>query len=163
MSCPGKPLPLMFIGKDITNKWVKNYQDSKLKLLNPSSHDLGVGDTKSLWYDIDKLKELIDEAITCQQAEGIRLYFAAYSEVPTLKNEAELIPDKCNKNLTAVFVFTKTDADGNQGDIFVEDDVDFPSRHQPTYKNNLNANMYDYDTGNPCPPNTCGGSLLPLP
>lgn len=154
MSCENNPVPKMHIGKDIARKWVNNYQTLKRPLLNPTASP--EGDTKALWYNINSWRELMEEA-ACQGATGIRLYFAAYSENSTSSGEGARIPRGANKMLTAVFVFTKMNEKGIPQDFFIEDDPNFNNR--PPRLGDTGEG--DFDTGNPCPPGDCYGSLLP--
>jgi hypothetical protein len=156
MSCANNPVPKMHIGKAIASKWVKNYQAIKQPLLRNTAPLYG--DTRALWYNIERWRELVAEA-ECQGATGIRMYFAAYSESATLPGEGVYIPKEANRMLTAVFVLTKTNAKGIQEDFFIEDQEGYEGR--PAHPGV--AGEGDFDTGNPCPPGDCSGSLLPLP
>ena len=145
----------MHIGKAIASKWVKNYQTLKRPLLQGSSPS--EGDTRALWYNIDRWRELVEEAAG-QGATGIRMYFAAYSENATLPGEGVYIPKGANKMLAAVFVLTKQNSNGVQEDFFIEDQPGYGTR--PPHS--ADSGEGDFDTGNPCPPGDCGGSMLPI-
>ena len=157
MSCEGQPIPSMHVGKAIADKWVKNYRNNKKEALAPTAGPKG--DTNTLWYSVEQMKGLISEA-ECQGATGIRLYFAAYSEVPTVPGEAVRIPAGANKGLTVVYVLTKQDpATGVQQDFFIEDQAGFDQRESTSGK----SGEGDFDTGNPSPPAPPPGEELPLP
>ena len=98
----------------------------------------------------------MDEAI-CQGATGVRIYFAAYSETPTLPGEATAIPPGANKNMTLVFVLTRKDLTGIDRDFFIEEEPNFPGRPRNTAE--LNSRPEDFDTGTPCPPASCSNGL----
>jgi hypothetical protein len=156
MSCEG-PIPSIHIGKAIADKWVKNYQTIKREALASTAGSQG--DTKTIWYSVDQLRELIDEA-DCQGATGVRIYFAAYSATPNLPGEALHTPAGANKGLTVVFVLTKQNpGTGAQQDFFIEDQPGFDQRESAGGE----GGEGDFDTGNPSPPAPGDGELLPLP
>ena len=157
MSCEGQPIPSMHVGKAIADKWVKNYQTVKRPALAQTAGPQG--DTKSVWYSVDQLRQLISEA-DCQGATGVRLYFAAYSEMPTLAGEGVRIPPGANKSMTVVFVLTKQVAStGVQEDFFIDDQPGFNQRESAGGREGEG----EFDTGNPSPPAAGDGSFLPLP
>lgn len=157
MSCANQPIPDMYIGKAIADKWVKNYQSIKRPLLASSASSQG--ETKAIWYSVDQFRQLIQEA-ECQGATGIRLYFAAYSETPTITGEAVRIPEGANKSLTVVYVLTRQNPNtGVQQDFFIEDQPDFGEREGSSGE----GGEGDFDTGNPSPPAPEDGFGLPLP
>ena len=157
MSCSSQPIPSIHIGKTIASKWVQNFQSIKRPVLAVLSGLLG--ETKSVWYSVDQLRELIKEA-DCQGATGIRAYLAAYSETPSIVGEALRIPAGANKKMTIVFVLTKLNpTTGVQQDFFIEDQPDFGQRESIGGE----GGEGDFDTGNPSPPAPGDGELLPLP
>lgn len=156
MSCSSQPIPSIHIGKAIASKWVQNFQNIKRPLLTLTASLLG--ETKSIWYSVDQIRELVNEA-DCQGATGIRAYLAAYSEVPTLLGEILRIPLGANKSMTLVFVLTKLNPlTGVQQDFFIEDLPDFTLRESLGGE----GGEGDFDTGNPSPPAADDGSMLPL-
>ena len=96
MSCEGQPIPSMHVGKAIADKWVKNYRNIKKEALASTAGPKG--DTNTIWYSVDQIRELVNEA-DCQGATGIRAYLAAYSEVPTLLGEVLRIPVSMKKTM----------------------------------------------------------------
>jgi hypothetical protein len=133
-----KPLPEIFISKEVVNERVKNYVNNKLPKLNETLS--GSSDTQSGWYSLEQFEELMREMYHLN-ADGLRIYFGAYGD------NDPLYPNQ----LTFMFVPTYLNAEtGNTTDIMIEDLPDFPIRAAlPDSKKN-------YDSASlcpPCPPN----------
>lgn len=132
-----KPLPGIFISKDVVNQRVKNYVNNKLPLL---SNAIGKPDTQSGWYSLEQFEELMREMYHLN-ADGLRIYFGAYG------SNDPLYPDQ----LTFMFVPTYLDSEtGNHTDIMIDDLPDFSKRAA------LLDSSKNYDTASlcpPCPPN----------
>jgi hypothetical protein len=126
------------LDRELASSWVLNYQSSKLPILNTTLSDPN-GDTKSLHYTKMQLLDLRDE-IKCQCASGIKAYFCA---IP---------PEETEYKQRLILHFILTNMLGrDEVDFFIEDRCGWDERE-------IGGN---FDTGNPCPPATCGGFGLP--
>jgi hypothetical protein len=123
----------------ISSEWVSNYQNSKLPILN-ATVTKSEGDTKSIHYTKEKIVDLIEEML-CQQATGIRAYFCTIADASVYQQK-----------LMLEFMLT-TKIDDVETEFFIDDREGFSDR----------PDLGNLDTGNPCPPATCGGAYLPLP
>jgi len=68
--------------QDISGKasaWINNYQSKQLKDVLNTLYPFSEGDTKSVWYEKKSIEELIAE-MSCQEATGLRIYLASYTQ-----------------------------------------------------------------------------------
>lgn len=138
------PLPESYISKDELNTRVKNYQETKLALLNAAMGD-NKNDTKSIWYSKIHLEQLINE-MNHLNASGMRIYLGAY---PVTHNAT---PGQ------TCLLWVPTRATNNNGssshkDIISEDEPDFPDRIAELDKFKMTHKGFNF--GSPCPP-ACG-------
>lgn len=140
-----RALPAIFVTKQIVNERIKNYQNVKLPLLENGMN--GRRETKSAWYSKQQFEEIVDE-MRLQNADGIRVYFAAYGP-----ND----PEYANQ-LTVVFVPTSWNTQTNKHtDVIIDDQVDFLERRK------IPSDTMNLDTIGLCPP-TCldQGTMYPF-
>src|SRR5215831_7542257 len=121
--------------RTVASGWVTNYQTSKLPVLNTTVDHSNAGDTKSLLFEMNKLLDLRDE-ISCQGATGVRAYFAAFTGTDP----------NYPKQMNIQFILTHKIGD-NEVEFFLEDTDGWTGR----------PGVGDLNTGNPCPPASCGG------
>ncbi len=140
-----KPLPGIFISKNVVNERVNNFQSNKLPLL---TNAIGKPDTKSGWYSIEQFEELMREMYYLN-ADGVRLYFGAYS------NDA---PEYAGQ-LTIIFVPTYTDIDtGAHTDIIIEgEELEERLKAESIASRKIRKDgdmgvLKNLDTLSPCPP-----------
>jgi hypothetical protein len=137
-----KPLPTTFVGKATVNDRVKNYHESKLKVL---SEKLGRPDTTSGWYSLREFEELVKEMYYLH-ADGLRVYFGAYPD------DDLLYPGQ----LTIIFVptFYNAETDSHE-DIAIDDTANFSDRAARTESNKMRGTTEEeksIDTLALCPP-----------
>lgn len=147
-----KPLPTIFIDKEVVNERVNNFLNNKHPVLTTA---IGKPESKAAWYSLEQFEELVRE-MYYQNADGIRIYFGAYSD-----ND----PDYANQ-LTIIFVPTYLDeSTGNHKDIVIDDDEDFGVRSEVVAKIDSfakNRIPKSLDTLVLCPP-TCDHHELLYP
>jgi len=145
-----KPLPKIFIYKEVVNERVKNYVNNKLPLL---SQAIGKQDSNSGWYSLDQFEDLMREMYYLN-ADGVRIYFGAYG------SDDSLYPGQ----LTVMFVPTYFNKEtGHHTDIIIEDIDGFEGRS--IAETNFTANSKttkNYDSLGLCPPD-CGFQTLSYP
>lgn len=136
-----KPLPEIFIYKEQVDELVSNFLTNKHPLLSsPISKD----ESKSAWLSLEQFEQLVKE-MYYQNADGVRVYFGAYSEThPTYANQ-----------LTIVLVPTYLHpVSGRHTDIIIDNDADFYERLEAEAKNAKHTDRKNLDTFALCPP-TC--------
>jgi len=100
MSCTGKPLPLMFVGKDFDHTVIGNFQKKKWLAL---SQLIGKPETISLFFSTADLKALISQLTPLPKLSALKLYFASYT--PTGVTELDAIVNAGFRDqLTLIFV-----------------------------------------------------------
>jgi hypothetical protein len=127
-----KPLPKIFIGKDIINRRVNNYLQHQHRLLSEDLSRRGMrkADTRSIWYSKEHVRTWLEE-IELMNADGMRIYLGAYDI-----QEGPVAGQTC-----LIMVLTHNSANGTSDKALVlRDEVD---------EQRL-AGGYDY--GAPCPP-----------
>ena len=124
------------LDKALAIVWVKKYRSIKLPDLN-STVPTGA-DTKSIFYTRELLEDMVAE-IKCQGATGIKAFFCTMREKDPFAHQLMLD-------------FLLTLRIGNE-------EVDFNVQDRDGWLDRKAAG--DLDTGSPCPPNFCGGELIP--
>ncbi len=136
------------IGVERAKRYVQNYERDDVKSRNPLVPAM-LDNTRAIWFSLDRLK-----AITCalekENADGLRIYFAAYDS--TYDKLAQTVPPKDYwGHNTLVLVSTE-----NKNGI-----------HQDYYRNATNTNrgiiimMVPQNRGEMCPPpSPCEGADL---
>lgn len=142
-----KPLPGIFIPKDVVNERVNNYLVSKHPLLSSA---IEKDETKAAWYSLEQFEQLMRE-IYYLNADGLRVYFGAYG------NDDLRYPSQ----MTIIFVPTYLDEQtGKQKDIIIDDDDNYTARSSNTNimfaKSDIPKNL---DTIGLCPPGCDDGEL----
>jgi len=148
-----KPLPDIFIGKELLDSRVARYQADKHPVLSQQLSGDGPyrEDTKSVWYTREHVESWLDE-IRYLNADGMRIYFGAYGD-----NEEGRPPGQ----LCLLMVMTRADGSGFQGDIILENESDFEDRLQGARTRTLGPGTgilaqtsvpKEYNYGAPCPP-----------
>lgn len=146
-----RPLPAIFIGKDMINARIERYLTQKHPVLSQQLSGDGPyrDDTKSIWYSREHVETWLDE-MQHTNADGMRVYFGAYGD-----NEE----GRPAGQLCLLVVLTRTGQYGNQEDIILEDEPDFTVRQESatpkSFSGNelwLKARPKEYNYGAPCPP-----------
>jgi hypothetical protein len=145
-----KPLPSIFVYKEVVNERVHNFRNNKLPLLSDA---IGKPDTQSGWYSLQQFEELMREMYYLH-ADGVRFYFGAHS------SNDPLYPDQ----LTFVLVPTYWDASTEcHKDIVVEEMPDFETRNAiETSAAKHSEDVKNYDTISLCPPR-CPNNMFSYP
>jgi hypothetical protein len=135
-----KPLPSIFVYKEVINERVKNYVNNKLPLLSSA---IGKPDTQSGWYSLQQFEELMREMYYLH-ADGLRIYFGAHG------SDDPLYPDQ----LTVMLVPTYWDnVNESHADIVLEEIPQFEARNAAEVNKNLQIeDTKNYDTISLCPP-----------
>lgn len=135
-----KPLPIFFVGKDITTQRKDRFMSDKYPAL---CNALGKEDTRSIWYSREHLQRLLDE-IDHANGNGLRIHLGMY------ESGHEFAGQLC-------FVMNVTRRIGETGgtvDVILEEEPDFPERSilerstDPTGR----TTRKDLNFGSPCPP-----------
>jgi hypothetical protein len=108
-----------------------------------NSERIGKEDSLSVWYSVEELEDFIDK-IKMHGADGIKFYFAAYSQEFAPK------PEYADRQ-TVVLVATKSnpgEAGAANRDIYVT-------------KDNGSTSILAYNVGSICPP-YCSGGTKPI-
>ena len=104
------------------------------------SNAINKPDTKSVWYSREHIQGLLDEMIHAN-ADGLRIYFGAYSE-----------NHEYSKQLCLLMVMTRLNSQrGFQADFSIEDEPDFSER-SALERGITDFKKKDYNVGSPCPP-----------
>jgi hypothetical protein len=144
-----KSLPFIFVNKTEVSKRVNNYKTQKQGMLTEKMN--GKEETRSIWYSREHLEEIMRE-LYYLNADGVRLYFAAYDP------EHELY----GSQLSLVFVPTYLTEENKHRDIIIEDEENYTAR-KAMKQTGFDANK-GLDFGALCKPD-CGDHelLYPLP
>jgi cell division GTPase FtsZ len=136
-----KPLPEIFISKEVVNERVQNFISGKHALLSTA---MGKPETRAAWYSLQQFEQLMREFYYLN-ADGLRIYFGAYP-----KDDLQY-PD----HLTVIFVPTYLDEEtGKQKDIIIDDDDEYTTRAaSKSFKFDIPKNL---DSIGLCPPG-CDG------
>ncbi len=141
--------------------WIfTNYQSNALPSLEGTyAHDANsidpltgkYSDTKSIDYDLGKLKEIVDEmsyqiSSNHINISGVRLIFSSYTDNDVL-GKFDSKPTIIPKRLVTQFVLTQN-IDGDDEIFFIDSTSEWGQRHPHKAKNNF----LNFDTGNLCPP-----------
>jgi hypothetical protein len=149
-----KPLPDIFIGKELLDSRVARYLTRKHPVLSKQLSGDGPyrEDTRSVWYTREHVESWLEE-IRHLNADGMRVYFGAYGD-----NEEGRPPGQ----LCLLMVMTRSDGSGRlHGDIILEDESDFEARLQGARSKALDPGAgilsqtsipKEYNYGAPCPP-----------
>jgi hypothetical protein len=137
-----KPLPGIFIYKEVVNQRVKNFMEKKHPMLSAA---IGKEDSRSGWYSLRQFEELMREMYYLN-ADGVRIYFGAHD------SNDPLYPDQ----LTVIFVPTCLNEAGDKHvDIVIEEEENFEKRADTYVKTaGLPTEQKNLDTVWLCPP-TC--------
>ena len=150
-----RPLPAIFIGKDLIVKRIKRYLQNKHPLLSQDLSKDGTPreETRSIWYSREHVATWLEE-MDHYQADGIRVYFGAYGD-----NEEGRPPGQ----LCLLMVPTRQ-GDNNMihNDIILEEEPDFAQRQQSGTQPRTRGlgddllttkpRTREYNYGSPCPP-----------
>lgn len=143
-----KPLPEIFIPKDVVNERVKTFMTNKHPQLSAA---MGKPETRAAWYSLQQFEQLMREFYFLN-ADGLRIYFGAYGP------DDLMYPDQ----MTVIFVPTYLDeATGKQKDIIIDDDDEYELRSLGT--NGLFDTTKNLDTIGLCPPGCDDGGDLSYP
>ncbi len=150
MSLQTKPLPVFYVGKQVTKDRIKNFQDIKHPLL---SQALGKQDTKCIWYAKEHFAKLLEE-IEQVNGDGMRIHFGMYEEGHQFEGQ-----------LCLLFTATREKTIGNDvvhTNVFLENEPDFEDRSSlprdfPGFPGDEPGNIRDFNYGSPCPPLCDGG------
>lgn len=143
-----KPLPDIFVGKDIINDRVIRYRQDKHPLLSQALSGNGAAreETKTIWYSKEYIQVLMDE-MELMEADGVRVYLGAYG------NE----PDRPEGQLCLLMVLTRANGEGRHKDIVLENEPGFSMRVSAS--RSLDSGLIEgdglpreYNYGAPCPP-----------
>ena len=149
-----RPLPAIFIGKELLDSRVAGYLADKHPVLSKQLSGDGPyrEDTKSVWYTREHVESWLEE-IRHLNADGMRVYFGAYGQ-----NEEGRPPGQ----LCLLMVMTRADGSGRlQKDIILEQESDFEARQQVAISRALDPGSgilgqasipKEYNYGAPCPP-----------
>jgi len=98
----------------LIQEMVDNYRNNQLNFIN---NNLGITDSHSIWFCLDRVKEFIEQIENhAKQADpqcpdkdlGIRFYYAAYPE-----DSCDPIPEDYAKRHTLILIPTKKKEDGS--------------------------------------------------
>jgi cell division GTPase FtsZ len=145
-----KPLPNIFISKEVVNERVNNYLLNKHPLLSAA---INKEETKAAWYSLEQFEELMRE-VYFLNADGLRIYLGAYG------SDDLRYPDQ----MTVIFVPTYFDEQtGKQKDIIIDDDDEYTARsvnkNMAAQKSDIPKNL---DSIGLCPPG-CDDQELSYP
>ncbi|GAB2809113.1 hypothetical protein [Ferruginibacter profundus] len=136
---PTQNLPAAFVSKATVNQRVGNYQNHKLPTLSAA---LGRSDTKSIWYTVEHLEQLLDE-LHYQEASGMRVYFGAYPS-----DHDDYPGQLCLMMVPTTFNGTTS----NHEDIIIEEQDDFTDRFGAFDPEEIENIYKSFNFGSPCPP-----------
>jgi hypothetical protein len=143
-----RPLPDIFVGREIINDRVTRFRQTKHPLLSQSLSQGGTPreETKTIWYSREYIQVLMDE-MALMQADGVRVYLGAYG------NEQ----DKPEGQLCLLMVLTRPNGENRHKDIIQEDEPWFLMRKSASRSmgNGLigdDGEPREYNYGAPCPP-----------
>lgn len=139
---PAKQLPYFTISSTDASSRIKKYLDEKYPEL---CKKLQRDDTRSVWYDIGYLEELIRE-LHYLNADGLRIYFGAYPDSSTAHAGQTCL----------IFVPTFFNEQRQHEDIILESEPGFDNR--PV----ANSPM-PFNYGSPCPMACLGDQVIKYP
>jgi len=140
-----QPLPIIFVDQTTINDRVTNYQSIKHPILDTALKNIDNGreETKSIWYSREHFETIVNE-MDLTDADGVRVYFGAYSE------EDGHAPGQ----LCLMMVLTRT-VGSNHTDIIYENEPDFEDRSNAGSRSRFageSEKPRQFNYGSPCPP-----------
>lgn len=114
MSCDQRPLPMMFVKKNVDDAFIGNFMKKKHPAL---SMLIGKQETAYLCFSAADFKQLINNCAAVAGAVGLKIYFATYTFTGTTAMD-DIVNAGYDKMLTLIFTPTADkDANGDCNDI----------------------------------------------